>query len=77
MPHLVQKLEKVDDVNTVAPSEEKFSAIPKVEKYFLSSLISSSDVSLLRKRTLSQLEYLSASAAYVLPAMDKKSQTTL
>ena len=56
------KLEKVDDVKTVAPSEEKVSAIPKVEKYFLSSVISSSDVSRLRKRMLSQLEYLSASA---------------
>ena len=77
MPHLAQKSVKVEEVNMLAPSLEKVSAIPKVAKYPLRAEMSSGEVSLLRTSTLSQLEYLSARATYVWPEMAKKSHTTL
>ena len=43
MPHLVQKSRKVAEVKMLAPSLEKVSAIPKVAKYPLRTLMSSAD----------------------------------
>ena len=62
------------EVNTLAPSDEKFTGTPHREKYCLRASITCMESSLLSLKILSQLLYLSARARYVASTV-KKSPT--